>query len=107
MRPTILVLVAASALSAMAGSCTSGLSYCGRSLLHIGNYINQIERAIADAHTDPEHFMDTLFHCMFSNDGEIKVQKDCGPGKCHDSGAGKSDYCVSGMRFALVEQYAE
>ncbi|KAF7364922.1 hypothetical protein MVEN_00362800 [Mycena venus] len=72
-----------------------------------GNYINQIEQAISDAHTDPDHFMDTLFFCYGGSNGDIKVKKDCGPGKCHDSGNGQSDYCVSGLRFALVEQYAE
>ncbi|KAJ7791215.1 hypothetical protein B0H14DRAFT_3500760 [Mycena olivaceomarginata] len=107
MRPTLLVLIAASAASVMAGGCKVSLDYCGRSLLHIGNYINQIEAAIKRAKTNPDHMMDTLFHCYGGDDGEISVVKDCGQGRCHDSGAGKSDYCASSARFKLVEQYAE
>ncbi|KAJ7791218.1 hypothetical protein B0H14DRAFT_2936543 [Mycena olivaceomarginata] len=76
MRSTILVLLAASATSVMAGNCHQSSKYCGRSLLYIGD------------------------------DGAIDVLKDCGPGRCHDAGAGKDDYCTSSAKFKLVEQYA-
>ncbi|KAJ7367283.1 hypothetical protein DFH08DRAFT_1072575 [Mycena albidolilacea] len=107
MRPTILVLLAASAASVMAGNCHQSSKYCGRSLLHIGNYINQIEKAIHNAGTNPDHMMDTLFYCFGGDDGAIDVLKDCGPGRCHDAGAGKDDYCTSSAKFKLVEQYVE
>ncbi|KAJ7354078.1 hypothetical protein DFH08DRAFT_984327 [Mycena albidolilacea] len=107
MHPTLLVLIAASATSVMAGGCKVSLNYCGHSLLHIKNYSNQIEAAIKQARTNPDHMMDTLFHCYRGDDGEISVMKDCGQGQCHDSGAGKSDYCASSATFKWVEQYTE
>ncbi|KAJ7354074.1 hypothetical protein DFH08DRAFT_955493 [Mycena albidolilacea] len=44
------IIVLSSAAYAKARNCSRGLSYCGRSLLHIGNYANQIEAAIEKAH---------------------------------------------------------
>ncbi|KAJ7806802.1 hypothetical protein B0H14DRAFT_2324139, partial [Mycena olivaceomarginata] len=58
-----------------------------------GNYADQIEKAIQKAHTDPAHMFDTLFYCIGGSNGDIEVIKDCAPGRCVDSGSGKSDIC--------------
>ncbi|KAJ7791219.1 hypothetical protein B0H14DRAFT_2395839 [Mycena olivaceomarginata] len=94
------IIVLASAAYATARNCSRGLSYCGRSLLHIGNYANQIEAAIEKAHTDHAHLLDTLFYCF--EDGNIQVIKDCGSGRCADGGAKNSDICLPSSRIHLI-----
>ncbi|KAJ7791208.1 hypothetical protein B0H14DRAFT_2395796 [Mycena olivaceomarginata] len=96
------IIVLASATYTMAGNCSRGLSYCGRSLLHIGNYANQIEAAIQKAHTNPSHMLDTLFYCLGGDNGDIQVVQDCGAGRCADSGPKKSDICLPSSRIHLI-----
>ncbi|KAJ7855569.1 hypothetical protein B0H13DRAFT_2079557 [Mycena leptocephala] len=98
----VLAVSLASATYTMADNCKRGLSYCGRGLLQKGNYADQIERAIQKAHTDPAHMFDTLFYCIGGSNGDIEVIKDCAPGRCVDSGSGKSDVCLAASRIHLV-----
>ncbi|KAJ7860407.1 hypothetical protein B0H14DRAFT_3446076 [Mycena olivaceomarginata] len=81
------IIVLASATYTMAGNCSRGLSYCGRSLLHIGNYANQIEAAIQKAHTNPSHMLDTLFYCLGRDNGNRT--------------AGQADALTQGQRRAI------
>ncbi|KAJ6527067.1 hypothetical protein B0H19DRAFT_1084119 [Mycena capillaripes] len=100
---TIFVAVAlTSATHTMADNCQRGLSYCGRTLLHKGNYADQIEAAVCKAHTNPGHMLDTLFYCIGGSNGDIEVIKDCAPGRCVDAGSDKSDICLASSRIHLI-----
>ncbi|KAF7364923.1 Maltose permease [Mycena venus] len=102
MKFTAIIIALASATYTMAGNCDRGLSYCGRSLLHVGKYAPQTEEAVQKAGTNPAHMLDTLFYCVGGKNGDIEVIKDCGSGRCADSGPGKSDICLPTSRIHLI-----
>ncbi|KAJ7261216.1 hypothetical protein C8J57DRAFT_972888, partial [Mycena rebaudengoi] len=58
-----------------------------------GNYIEQMDAAVKKARIDPNHVLDTLYHCVGGTNGDIRVIKDRGAGACIDGGEGNNDRC--------------
>ncbi|KIM41485.1 hypothetical protein M413DRAFT_27825 [Hebeloma cylindrosporum] len=79
---------------ALARNCTPGLSYCGSSLLTIGNYQGQIDQVLSDyAIKEVDNGKSVLFYCIGGNTGVLQFVKDCGVGNCLSGGSAKSDGC--------------
>ncbi|KAJ4322671.1 hypothetical protein N0V84_004696 [Fusarium piperis] len=89
------LLTAALASLGEARNCKSGISYCGSTLLNIGDYSNQINKALKSAGQPTNDFtraQNSLFYCEGGKHGDIRYTKLC-PGGCKDHGNGKSDTC--------------
>ncbi|KAF2628418.1 hypothetical protein BU25DRAFT_339449 [Macroventuria anomochaeta] len=80
---------------ASARNCKTGLNYCGRALLSIGNYKAQVNQALKDEGqpTDQKHIDDALFYCKGGDNGDIEFQSFCGEGRCISGGDNTRDYC--------------
>ncbi|KAI8721607.1 hypothetical protein NCS52_00302600 [Fusarium sp. LHS14.1] len=88
------LLTAALASLGEARNCKAGISYCGSTLLNIGDYTNQINQALKAA-KQPSDFtraQNSLFYCEGGKHGNIRYTKLC-TGGCKDHGNGKSDTC--------------
>ncbi|PHH91516.1 hypothetical protein CDD83_185 [Cordyceps sp. RAO-2017] len=90
-----ITLVAMSLLAGALGrNCKNGVRYCGRTLLSIGDYEDQIRHKCdgGGSHCFNEGAEDTLFYC---NDifGNVEYTQYCSNG-CTDGGAGNNDYCA-------------
>ncbi|OBT65214.1 hypothetical protein VE03_04687 [Pseudogymnoascus sp. 23342-1-I1] len=80
---------------AIAGNCTPGLYYCGRTLMTVGKYQPQIDQAIYDAGKQLlDNGNEDLFYCIGNDNGLIKWSAYCSAG-CFNAGHGKSDYCIN------------
>ncbi|KAF2688201.1 hypothetical protein K458DRAFT_332874 [Lentithecium fluviatile CBS 122367] len=97
---TAIALVATSELVS-ARNCKTGLNYCGRLLLSIGNYEQQVHQALVDSGqpTDKKHIDDALFHCDGGKNGDIHFLMFCGENRCVDGGTDRNDYCPSSRLF--------
>ncbi|KAJ4401335.1 hypothetical protein N0V91_007999 [Didymella pomorum] len=84
-----------------ARNCKTGLDYCGRGLLNIGNYEAQVEQALKDKDrpTDQKHRDDALFYCKGGANGDIEFQSFCGENRCVDGGSDNSDWCKRAKLF--------
>ncbi|KAJ7261113.1 hypothetical protein C8J57DRAFT_1719866 [Mycena rebaudengoi] len=107
MKFTAILVALGSASFVVAKNCTPGLQYCGRTLLCIGNYIEQMDAAVKKAKIDPNHVLDTLYYRVGGTNGDIRVIKDCGAGACIDGGEGNSDRCAAASRIHLIFQAEE
>ncbi|KAJ3492673.1 hypothetical protein NLG97_g5231 [Lecanicillium saksenae] len=91
-----ITLAAAATLvaTAFARNCTPGLVYCGWNLLRVGNYQEQVNRAISQKgwNVNGKNIHDTLFNCLGGPNGEIDVLDWCS-GNCADGGEGHNDFC--------------
>ncbi|PMD60383.1 uncharacterized protein K444DRAFT_560923 [Hyaloscypha bicolor E] len=93
MKFTRTTMIIALATAAVARNCTPGLKYCGRTLLDIGNYADQIAQALADSNKgDSNGGRDDLFNCIGGSSGVIKFESICSNG-CATEPAGVSDKC--------------
>ncbi|KAF1966546.1 hypothetical protein BU23DRAFT_486245 [Bimuria novae-zelandiae CBS 107.79] len=78
-------------------NCRYGFSYCGKTLLNVGNYENDIKKALSarGQPTDAAHILYSLFNCDGFLDGSIQFIQYCGTGGCIDAGAGNDDKCTA------------
>ncbi|KFY25952.1 hypothetical protein V491_01539 [Pseudogymnoascus sp. VKM F-3775] len=88
----IATVLAVFATGAIADNCTPGLEYCGKTLLSVGKYQEQIDQAVYDA---KQQLLDNgkgdLFYCIGGDNGVIQWKAHCT--ECIDAGHGKSDFC--------------
>ncbi|KAK4181581.1 hypothetical protein QBC36DRAFT_65949 [Triangularia setosa] len=76
------------------GECSSGVSYCGHTLLNIGWSRELIMTTISNAPSwlGVDSLENVLFNCVGGS--WLTFIKSCNaPGTCVDTGAGNSDYC--------------
>ncbi|KAK1774656.1 hypothetical protein QBC45DRAFT_396830 [Copromyces sp. CBS 386.78] len=94
-RAVLFGLAASFSALVSADNCKKSLFYCGNSLLHKGNYYDQIVAALkaGGQPTDDAHIHNALFYCTGGPNGEITYQMYCGGAGCVDGGSGKSDHC--------------
>ncbi|KAJ3481225.1 hypothetical protein NLG97_g7874 [Lecanicillium saksenae] len=87
-------ILAALAPLALARDCTGGLTYCGATLLDIGNYRAQIVQALEAVGnpTSEDWVTRTLFYCTGFSGGAIEFRQACGP-HCTNAGTNMNDYC--------------
>ncbi|KAG6001976.1 hypothetical protein E4U21_003589 [Claviceps maximensis] len=87
----LMAALAAIAPVAEAGDCTTGLNYCGHTLLRYGDYKQRIndELGYSPGWWDSSD-TNALFQCV--GGGQIKLIQKCP--LCMDNGGGKNDYCL-------------
>ncbi|RSL58092.1 hypothetical protein CEP53_006250 [Fusarium sp. AF-6] len=90
----IFLLTATLASLGEARNCKKKLTYCGSTLLNIGDYSNQITQALKDAgqSADFTRAQNSLFYCEGGKNGDIRYTRLC-TGGCKDHGDDKSDTC--------------
>ncbi|RMZ72356.1 maltose permease [Pyrenophora seminiperda CCB06] len=91
----LLATLATTAPGVFGRNCDKGLTYCGSTLLDIGDYSSQIYEALqAYGCESPSasNYVNTLFFCVGGSDGDIIVKEICK--LCHDEGGGNNDRCL-------------
>ncbi|KAI9779632.1 MAG: hypothetical protein M1839_007297 [Geoglossum umbratile] len=99
---SLLLALTALSVRAMARNCIPWLTYCGTTLLEIGdNYQPQIDQCLFD-NEQPliNDGKQDLFMCMGGRNGVLKWIGHC-QNSCVDGGQGDSDHCSNQLGFGM------